>query len=243
LDSARTLKVYCQVFPVSATWKHGDVRKPRNESGLELLIQDFRTLMHDSQLSNVTIITETESITSFKGILSGMKKFLRILFPKIVIKKRSRGFHNVFEDAKRGSFELIYLFVINLSARSPVFKAIFGAGMLESTKNEIRIQDFSAKTVKGMLQYIYTGQTESIEENAGELVKIADKYQVLGLKADCEVILGTDLTVQNAAEILILAHLSNALRLKAQALSFINRYAKIFHSMFFKSCSGFVCKI
>jgi speckle-type POZ protein len=100
--------------------------------------------------------------------------------------------------------------------------------MLEFTKNEVRIQDFSAETVKGLLQYIYTGQAESIGENAGELMKIADKYQVLGLKEDCEEILGRDLAVENAAEILILAHLHNAPQLKAQAISFINRYAKIF---------------
>jgi speckle-type POZ protein len=100
---------------------------------------------------------------------------------------------------------------------------MFGAGMLESTKNEVQIQDFPAETVKGLLQYIYTGQTESIEENAGNLMKIADKYRVLRLKAGCEEILGSDLAVENATEILILAHLSKAHRLKAQAISFINR--------------------
>ena len=99
--------------------------------------------------------------------------------------------------------------------------------MLESTQNVVKIDDFSDDIVKGMLDYIYTGQTGSLPENASELLRIADKYQLLGLKEDCERAIKKNLTVENAAEILVLAHLHSAEKLKTQVMIFIERYVHL----------------
>ena len=119
---------------------------------------------------------------------------------------------------------ILYLSRFAFSVRSPVFSRMFSSGMLESTQNVVKIDDFSDDIVKGMLDYIYTGQTGSLPENASELLRIADKYQLLGLKEDCERVIEKNLTIENAAEILALAHIHSANKLKTRVMVFIERY-------------------
>ena len=109
-------------------------------------------------------------------------------------------------------------------ARSPVFSAMFHSEMLESTQNSVRIEDFPDEIVQGMLEFIYTGRTtDSLKENAVDLLRIGDKYGVLGLKENCERIILRNLNVENAAEILVLAHLHSSAALKAKIVTFIHR--------------------
>ena len=100
---------------------------------------------------------------------------------------------------------------------------MFSSGMLESTQNVVRIDDYSDDIVKGMLDYIYTGETDSLPENGPELFRIADQYQLLGLKDDCERAIEKNLTVEDAAEIWVLAHLHNSNKLKAHVMTFTRR--------------------
>ena len=100
---------------------------------------------------------------------------------------------------------------------------MFQSKMLESIQNVVEIVDFDDNIAKGMLEYIYTGGTESLQENAPGLLAIADKYQLLGLKRDCERIMAKNFTIENAAEILVLAHLHNSNKLKFEVIKFINR--------------------
>ncbi len=64
-----------------------------------------------------------------------------------------------------------------LSARSPVFAAMFASGMKEAETGEVRIEDADAKTFKNLLRFLYTGtlETSSIDK---ELFRLADRYQV-----------------------------------------------------------------
>ena len=43
-------------------------------------------------------------------------------------------------------------------------------------KNVVKIEDFDEKTVRRMLKYVYTGETEALEENS---MKINAHYQVV----------------------------------------------------------------
>jgi len=110
-----------------------------------------------------------------------------------------------------------------LGARSTVFQAMFNTPMKESTQNSVDIPDFDEDVVKAMLEYIYTGETSDLNEKAGELMQIAEKYDLNGLKEDCELAIAHSLTVDNAAEVLVLSHLHNAENLKIKAIDFINR--------------------
>ncbi|CAB1312124.1 unnamed protein product [Coregonus sp. 'balchen'] len=82
-----------------------------------------------------------------------------------------------------------------LAARSPVFSAMFEHEMEESKKNRVEIND------------------------------VEPEYALERLKVMCEDALCTSLSVENAAEILILADLHSADQLKTQAVDFINYHA------------------
>ncbi|CAL8116413.1 unnamed protein product [Orchesella dallaii] len=109
-----------------------------------------------------------------------------------------------------------------LSARSPVFAAMFNANMIGRETANVNIPDFDNEVVKGMLEYLYTGETAVMASRAQELLQIAEKYNLEGLKEDCEYTIGNSLSKENVAGVLVLAHNHNAPILKCRAISFIN---------------------
>ncbi|RXN12777.1 speckle-type POZ -like isoform X2 [Labeo rohita] len=112
-----------------------------------------------------------------------------------------------------------------LAARSPVFSAMFEHEMEESKKNRVEINDVEAEVFKEMMFFIYTGKAPNLDKMADDLLAAADKYALERLKVMCEDALCTSLSVENAAEILILADLHSADQLKTQAVDFINYHA------------------
>ncbi|XP_065209115.1 speckle-type POZ protein B-like [Planococcus citri] len=111
-----------------------------------------------------------------------------------------------------------------LAARSPVFSAMFSNyTMLENQKNEVEIKDIQQDIFEEMLYYIYTGTTRNLDELAFELIPVTDKYDLDELKNMCEQVMFNKLSLENAAEILMLADMHRAEELKAQTLQFIKR--------------------
>ncbi|XP_065209099.1 speckle-type POZ protein-like isoform X2 [Planococcus citri] len=110
---------------------------------------------------------------------------------------------------------------IILAIRSSVFNTMFRNKMQESRNNHIVITDIEQEPFEEMLHYIYTGKVTNIEESAFELLPAADKYDLIELKAMCEVVLCWKLSTDNAARILILADMHRADELKTFALQFI----------------------
>uniref|UniRef100_A0A8C5RXJ7 Speckle type BTB/POZ protein like n=1 Tax=Laticauda laticaudata TaxID=8630 RepID=A0A8C5RXJ7_LATLA len=110
-----------------------------------------------------------------------------------------------------------------LAARSPVFNAMFEHEMEESKKNCVEINDVDPDVFKEMMRFIYTGKAPNLEKMADSLLAAADKYALERLKIMCEEALCSNLSVENVADILILADLHSAEQLKAQAIDFINR--------------------
>lgn len=111
-----------------------------------------------------------------------------------------------------------------LAARSPVFAAMFEHEMEERKHNRVEITDVDADVLREMLRFIYTGKSNNLEKMADDLLAAADKYALERLKVMCEEALCSGLSVDNAAEVLILADLHSADQLKAQAIDFINMY-------------------
>ncbi|GAB1296701.1 Speckle-type POZ protein [Apodemus speciosus] len=110
-------------------------------------------------------------------------------------------------------------------ARSPVFSAMFEHEMEESKKNRVEINDVEPEVFKEMMCFIYTGKAPNLDKMADDLLAAADKYALERLKVMCEDALCSNLSVENAAEILILADLHSADQLKTQAVDFINYHA------------------
>ncbi|KAL4608997.1 speckle-type POZ protein-like A [Arapaima gigas] len=116
-----------------------------------------------------------------------------------------------------------------LAARSPVFNAMFEHEMEESKNNRVDITDVEPEVFKEMMGFIYTGKAPNLDKMADSLLAVADKasfrckYALERLKVMCEEALCSSLSVENVADLLILADLHCAEQLKAQAIDFINR--------------------
>ena len=108
-----------------------------------------------------------------------------------------------------------------LAARSPIFARMFEHEMQESLNNRIEIDDIDPEVIKEMLVYIYSSRVPKINEMAGDLLYVADKYQLDELKALCEQHLTYSLQVDNASRIIQLAFTHNAPQLKKNAVQFI----------------------
>ncbi|KAL1440851.1 hypothetical protein MTO96_009149 [Rhipicephalus appendiculatus] len=107
-----------------------------------------------------------------------------------------------------------------LSARSPVFAAMFQHKMKE--ESQVEIADMDPYVLHELLRFIYTGQAPNLENMADALIAAADKYALERLKTMCEEALCMKLSVERAAEVLVLADLHNAAHLKAYTMDFIS---------------------
>jgi len=108
-----------------------------------------------------------------------------------------------------------------LSARSPVFRAMFQNNMEEAASKKVEIKDLSPEVVDQMLHYIYTGNTPNLAQCAGELLPAAEKYQLESLKVMCEDKLCNSTNIDNAVANLVLGDMYQAHNLKRMALSFV----------------------
>lgn len=123
---------------------------------------------------------------------------------------------------------------------------MFEHEMEERKQNRVAISDVDHEVLKEMLRFIYTGKAPNLEKMADDLLAAADKvntifdtigntvwinkliqcdpfqYALEKLKVMCEEALCVNLSVETAAETLILADLHSADQLKAQTIEYIN---------------------
>jgi len=71
-----------------------------------------------------------------------------------------------------------------LSARSPVFAAMFASGMMEAETGQVRIEDVDPNIFGIFLEFLYTGTFEP-SPNDVDLFTVADKYQINTLMDLC----------------------------------------------------------
>eukprot|EP01043_Picozoa_sp_COSAG02_P005199 COSAG02_NODE_140_length_34374_cov_913.416443_2_plen_487_part_00 len=114
-----------------------------------------------------------------------------------------------------------------LSARSPVFAAMFKPGLVEAEANEVTLEGIEPAVLRSLVHYLYCETLpEGAMENAEGLLASADQYGVPRLVALCEreLILGID--EANAAARLVLADKHHAMQLKEACLDFIARHSE-----------------
>ncbi|XP_063089603.1 speckle-type POZ protein-like [Cavia porcellus] len=109
-----------------------------------------------------------------------------------------------------------------LAARSPVFRALFQYELQKSKNSPVEISDMDPAVFNEIISFIYTGKTPNLCRMASDLLAAADRFGLEHLKLMCEIHLGSNLSVENALEMLILADLHGAHQLKTWTLEFIN---------------------
>ncbi|XP_011304560.1 speckle-type POZ protein-like [Fopius arisanus] len=108
-----------------------------------------------------------------------------------------------------------------LAARSSVFAAMF-----KYSGDVVPIVDIQPDVFKAMLTYIYTDSVPRIKDMAGQLLEVAERFGLDGLKAMCEPIIFEKITFDNCAEVLVTADLVGATQLKTSVIEFITRNLK-----------------
>uniref|UniRef100_A0A669BXU9 Speckle type BTB/POZ protein n=1 Tax=Oreochromis niloticus TaxID=8128 RepID=A0A669BXU9_ORENI len=174
------------------------------------LADELGGLWENSRFTDCSLCVAGQEFQAHKAILAGTNfffMFIRLKFIQILL----------ISDCK--------LFSSCFLARSPVFSAMFEHEMEESKKNRVEINDVEPEVFKEMMCFIYTDKAPNLDKMADDLLAAADKYALERLKVMCEDALCTSLSVENAAEILILADLHSADQLKTQAVDFINYHA------------------
>ena len=106
-----------------------------------------------------------------------------------------------------------------LAARSSFFERMLTNNTEEEiTDQELTLTDISPDTVGSMLNYIYTNTVENIAETATDLLPLADKYDLAGLKAMCSEALIPQIRLETAVELAMMADKHNAENLRRAAI-------------------------
>ena len=107
-----------------------------------------------------------------------------------------------------------------LAQRSTYFDAMLSHDMAESQNNRVELKDLEADTAKDILTFIYTGKVNGMGEKAADLLDVADRYGLPGLKKLAEVSLCGKLNISNVLDMLVFADLHNAPSVRSLALKF-----------------------
>ena len=103
---------------------------------------------------------------------------------------------------------------------------MFAADMAEAKSKRISIEDFDADVVSQLVRYVHTDRIdESLEVSARELLLIADKYDVRGLKIIAQNLLLKSLTIETVCDTFEFAALiADAEALRLACFDFIRKH-------------------
>ena len=113
-----------------------------------------------------------------------------------------------------------------LAQRSSYFDAMLSHDMAESQNNEVELKDLESDTADDLLTYIYTGKVNGLGEKAADLLDVADKYGLPGLKEMSEAALCANMNIGNTLDMLVLADHYNASTLRSVGLKFVGENVK-----------------
>lgn len=134
--------------------------------------------------------------------------------------KMEDNFSDVVVFVKKKSF---FLHKFMLAARSPVFAAMLTNDFIEKKESKIVIKDIEPEVMSKLFDYIYSGEVTNFNAHASDLFVAADRYEVLGLKELCQVVIIKNLSASDAVPTLLLSDKLNATDLKEEVLKFISR--------------------
>ncbi|XP_042910111.1 speckle-type POZ protein [Parasteatoda tepidariorum] len=184
----------------------------------------------DSSLYEFKLICDVsiwnKSVSSH-SIIKFKSNFVSRSMPKIETSLQEE-FRNLFNSGQNSDIMIrtvdkdISAHKFVLSVRSPVFAAMFGQDMVENQTGIVDIADMDGQTLHAFLEFVYTGTVKNMDfDLAKNLMFVAEKYQVPSLVDECASFLKSNLTVENACEIIMIADLFNREVLKSYSLNFI----------------------
>ncbi|KAK9065498.1 hypothetical protein SSX86_014899 [Deinandra increscens subsp. villosa] len=116
-----------------------------------------------------------------------------------------------------------------LAARSPVFKTMFSHDLTEKEMSVINISDMSIDACQAFLNYIYGNIIDQdFLTHRLDLLRAADKYDIMDLKEACHESLLDDIDTNNVLERLQNASLYHLPKLKICCMQYLVRFGKIF---------------
>ncbi|KAL4703779.1 hypothetical protein ACJJTC_002914 [Scirpophaga incertulas] len=126
-----------------------------------------------------------------------------------------------------------------LSVQSEVFKAMLKSDTAESQNSYVKLVDVTKEDLYCILESIYTGTVTDLNNcNCINLLMLADRYDLRGLKELVQYVLSQQLSFDNALELLTVADMYNSGVLKVAALKFIKKNKSVIHSSTFKEINN-----
>jgi hypothetical protein len=111
-----------------------------------------------------------------------------------------------------------------LSCQSKVFKTIIGnKAEKQAEVMEINETYFNSDTIEQVFFYFYHGSVQDIEMINTDLLRAADKYEAIGLMDMCAKYLESNISLDNALDILVSAELTNQNDLFDTAAKFVRK--------------------
>jgi len=109
-----------------------------------------------------------------------------------------------------------------LSEASPFFEKLLNSDMKESREGIVRLEMFSESAMRNTLQFIYTGDVQILaEDNAEDLVALADYFFLPKLKTLAEAALGEMLNTSNCISIYYFSQRYRCEELLAKSINYI----------------------
>lgn len=202
--------------------KESELNKVLNNGSLELRMNlELTRLVHQNQ-----DIVVPESIETLNDVTQLLESLLEV------------GLFSDFQIRANGKTLKVHKNI--LAIRSPYFLGMFGNGMKESEESVLNLDTVDPFVVEKLVRFIYTNKLEFTNDEvkdselAIELLKLADRYQLLQLKPPCEINLIDKFSTDNIVEMLTLADTYKALNLRKGAIEFIrlNKSSLVTHDDF-----------
>lgn len=176
----------------------------------EQLSQDrFNTIFRSD---NFNVIVRVEEIHKTKNVFS-YKSNVKWNLPVGMFKD------DTFKDVKfvvEGQSIMAHKSV--LAHHSEVFRSMLTLDTKERNEGIIEITDTDASSFKAFIKYLYTNEIDSIHSLADDLIILADKYDVVSLRRECENYLCQTINETNVFSLLVTADLHNYQMLKKHAI-------------------------
>jgi Leucine-rich repeat (LRR) protein len=116
-----------------------------------------------------------------------------------------------------------------LLARCPYFETMFRSGLTEAYERVIYLPEVDPTIFSALLLHVYTDASSKLSpDNVVALLFLAVEYQMLRLRDLAEAMVGFNVTVENAAQVIQLAYFLDSDRLKNACMYFVaNNYAAV----------------
>ncbi|KAJ5073758.1 pep-cterm sorting domain-containing protein [Anaeramoeba ignava] len=113
-----------------------------------------------------------------------------------------------------------------LKYRSEYFAGMFRSNYQENQQGEITFPDISTKTMEKVLLFLYTGKVEMDQDNAVDLLLVANKLLIETLKKFCEQYVSANLSAENIFDVCEIAAHFACEYLQKKCLKYINMHTE-----------------